>query len=71
MREWLLISIISLQAQTIIPGGEVSGEWNTADSPFLIEGDIYLPPTARLIIREGVEVIFQDFYSFDIAYYLG
>ncbi len=33
----------------------------------MIEGDIYLQPDARLTIRPGVEVIFQDYYSFDIA----
>lgn len=63
----ILISIISLQAQTVITGGDVSGEWKTADSPFLIDGDIYLSSEDRLIIRPGVEVIFQDYYSFDIA----
>ncbi len=63
----ILVSFIGLQAQTVITGGDVFGEWKTEDSPFLIEGDIYLPPDERLTIRPGVEVIFQDYYSFDIA----
>ncbi len=63
----ILISFISLQAQTTITGGDVFGVWNTEDSPFLIEGDIYLQPNAKLTIRPGVEVIFQGYYSFDIA----
>ena len=63
----ILVSFISLNAQTVITGGDVFGEWKTADSPFLIEGDIYLQPEDRLTIRPGVEVIFQDYYSFDIA----
>lgn len=63
----ILISLFNLQAQTVISGGDVLGEWKTADSPFLIEGDIYVQPEDRLIIRPGVEVIFQDYYSFDIA----
>lgn len=63
----ILIGFIGLQAQTVISGGNVFGEWKTENSPFLIEGDIYLDPEDRLIIRQGVEVIFQDYYSFDIA----
>lgn len=63
----ILVSLISLQAQTVINGGDVFGEWKAADSPFLIEGDIYLQPEARLTIRPGVQIIFQDYYSFDIA----
>ena len=46
---------------------DVFGEWKAEDSPFVIEGDIYLQPEARLTIRPGVQVIFQDYYSFDIA----
>lgn len=63
----ILISFFGLQAQTVITSGDVFGEWKTEDSPFLIEGDIYLPPDQRLTIRSGVEVIFQDYYSFDIT----
>lgn len=63
----ILASIISLQAQTVISGGDVFGEWKAEDSPFVIEGDIYLQPEARLTIRPGVQVIFHDYYSFDIA----
>ena len=63
----ILAGFISLHAQTVITGGDVFGEWKTENSPFLVEGDIYLPPDERLTIRPGVAVIFQDYYSFDIA----
>jgi len=65
----ILAGFIGLQAQTVITGGDVYGEWKTEESPFLIQGDIYLPPDQRLTIRPGVEVVFQDYYSFDIEFY--
>ncbi|MFH1734602.1 MAG: hypothetical protein ABIE92_07825, partial [bacterium] len=59
----LLASIIA-SAQTIIPGGPVSGLWTQSGSPYLIEGEITLPSNNTLTIDPGVDVIFQGTYKF-------
>ena len=38
-----LASMNLLFSQTLIPAGNVSGNWNLSDSPFLIEGEIAIP----------------------------
>ncbi len=59
------ISTIST-AQTVIPGGAVSGVWGLSGSPFLIEGDINIPEDETLSIDPGVEVIFMGDYSVEV-----
>gem|GEM_PF-2326146 len=46
-------------AQTIIPGGNVSGTWTQAGSPFIIQGDVTIPMNDSLVIQPGVEVRFE------------
>ena len=60
-----LTATISL-ADTIVPGGNVSGFWNLAGSPYLIEGGISIPTDETLSIAAGVEVIFQGHYKFNV-----
>jgi len=50
-------------ADTIIPGGNVSGTWAAAGSPFLIMGEITVPSGQTLNIEPGVQVIFQGHYK--------
>ncbi|MBL0060241.1 MAG: hypothetical protein IPP40_01790 [bacterium] len=57
----LLGMTLSLQAETIVPGGDVSGEWNLAGSPYLIQGNIQIPFSEALRIGAGVEVIFLGY----------
>ena len=56
----LFIGIAS--AQTIIPGGYVSGTWDLAGSPYLIMDHITVPGESidpnPLTIEPGVEVLF-------------
>lgn len=64
----LLIGIIffllcvSLLAADTIPGGNVSGTWYAANSPYYITGDIGIPAGDTLTIEPGVEVKFLDLY---------
>lgn len=51
-------------AQTVVPGGNVSGNWEVAGSPYLVEGEITVPGGETLTIEPGVEVIFQGHYKF-------
>jgi hypothetical protein len=51
-----------LLAQTPVPGGNVSGTWSAAGSPFLVQGDIVVQENDLLKIVPGVTVIFQGHY---------
>ena len=50
-------------SQTVIPGGDVSGTWTLAGSPYLIEGDVNIDNYDTLVIEPGVIVEFQDNYG--------
>ncbi len=47
---------------TTINAGAVSGIWNKAGSPYLVQGDITVPAGQKLTITEGVKVEFQGQY---------
>ena len=53
-------------AQTIVPGGDVSGIWSKAGSPYFVNGDISIPKDSTLEIRAGVTVEFQAHYKIDV-----
>lgn len=53
-----------LCAQTTIPGGNVNGTWAYSGSPYEVLGDITIPNGDTLLIEAGVEVVFQDEYTF-------
>jgi len=61
-----LINWILLLSQTVIPAGDVSGNWLINDSPYLIEGEIIIPNGETLIIDPGVIVEFQGHYKFNV-----
>jgi hypothetical protein len=52
--------------QTTVPAGEVSGEWLTSGSPYLVEGEIYIPVDKTLDIEPGVVVKFNGHFKFII-----
>ncbi|MFH1734836.1 MAG: hypothetical protein ABIE92_09010 [bacterium] len=52
---------------TEITGGDVSGIWAADQSPYLIMGDISVPEGDTLKIFAGVEVLFQGYYSLNVA----
>jgi len=67
----LLFGLLSpLSAETIIPGGYVSGVWTVAGAPYLIQGDITIHADSTLNIEPGVEVNFQGFYSLTVNGFL-
>ncbi len=51
---------------TSVPGGDVSGTWDAAGSPYLIEGNITVPTGQTLTIEPGVEVLFQSWYKLTV-----
>ncbi len=58
-----VFAMSTTQAQTSVPGGNVSGTWTLAGSPYLISGNILLPNDSTLTIQPGVTVNFQGTYK--------
>ena len=54
---------LNSNAQTNIPGGNVSGTWTVAGSPYLIQASIMIPNDSTLTIEPGVTVNFQGTYK--------
>jgi Right handed beta helix region/Secretion system C-terminal sorting domain len=52
-----------LTAQTIVTGGNVSGTWTKAASPYLVQGSIQIPNGSTLTIEAGANIIFQGTYK--------
>lgn len=67
---FLLVVIVlvgfTAQSQTIIPGGYVSGTWDEAGSPYLVQGSIKVHEDSSLQIFAGVEVILGGYALFDV-----
>lgn len=53
----------TLVAQTNVPGGNVSGTWTLAGSPYNIQGSIQIQNASTLTIQPGVTVNFQGTYK--------
>ncbi|HTL80127.1 MAG TPA: T9SS type A sorting domain-containing protein [Bacteroidia bacterium] len=62
MKKFYLLSIVFMISsatfcQTTVPGGWVSGTWNAAGSPYIVQGSIQ---AMTLTIQPGVDVRFQN-----------
>ena len=70
MKKFILLIImmipIIMMSQTPVPAGPVSGTWNLAGSPYMVNGEIYIEEAATLVIEPGVEVRFTGWYKFII-----
>lgn len=56
----------SLQSQTIISGGNVSGVWSLSGSPYLINGSIQILNGDSLSIHSGVQLIFNGPFKLNV-----
>jgi len=45
-------------AETHIPGGNISGVWTAAGSPYILDGNCVVQPADSLIVQAGVTVLF-------------
>ena len=72
MKKEILISAILITIATIsfadthIPAGNVNGTWTYANSPYVIDGEIYIDTLDTLTIEPEVEVFFSGHYKFNI-----
>jgi hypothetical protein len=62
----LILFSCFLSAATVISGGNVSGVWSVAGSPYLINGNIIIPEGESLTLNPGVELQFQGYYTLKI-----
>jgi predicted outer membrane repeat protein len=62
----LILITIGVHSQTIIPGGSVSGTWESSQSPFHIQGNIVVDYDSTLVIESGVEVLFDGSYKLTV-----
>ena len=53
-----------------IPGGDVSGTWYQANSPYYVAGNITIPTSDTLTVEPGVEVNFMSHYNFTVNGFL-
>lgn len=53
---------------TIVSGGEVSGTWSKAGSPYTITGDVHIPRGRKLIVGPGVVVRFAGHFRLTVGY---
>ncbi len=57
------LALLNCTAQTSVPGGNVSGIWNLAGSPYNVQGSIQITDGSTLTIEPGVTVAFQGTYK--------
>jgi parallel beta-helix repeat protein/predicted outer membrane repeat protein len=58
--------ISTMDAQTIVTGGYISGDWDVAHSPYLVEGDLLIHPDSTLTIGAGTIISFNGHYRLEI-----
>lgn len=62
----LLISPLIFYGNTNVPPGPVSGHWDLAGSPYIVEGDIYIDETETLSIDPGVKILFNGWFKLEV-----
>ena len=65
----VLLTLATASADTI-PGGNVSGTWYQANSPYYITGNITIPASDTLTIEPGVLVNFLGYYGLTVDGFL-
>jgi hypothetical protein len=59
-----IITSAAGSAQAIEVSGDVWGEWGPGDNPYLVTGDLRVPPESSLTILPGCRIEFQGHYKF-------
>ena len=58
--------ITIVRSDTSVPAGPVWGVWDIAGSPYLLEGDVYVPNGETLVIEPGVVVFAQSWFALEV-----
>lgn len=66
MSAGLVLVFCSTQAQTILPGGYISGNLTKLASPYHVMGDLTVQCGQSLYMQGGVTLIFEGDYSLDV-----
>lgn len=66
----MCIFLLTTSYADTIPGGDVSGVWYAANSPYYIAGSITIPVSDTLIIEPGVLIDFLGNYSLTVNGFL-
>ncbi|MBP6872055.1 MAG: right-handed parallel beta-helix repeat-containing protein [Bacteroidales bacterium] len=61
-----IFNCLNIHAQTIIPGGYVSGNWDISGSPYLIDGNLLVQPDSALEIGLGTEILFRGTFRLEV-----
>lgn len=61
-----IFNCLNIHAQTIIPGGYVSGNWDISGSPYLIDGNLLVQPDSTLEIGLGTEILFRGTFRLEV-----
>jgi hypothetical protein len=64
---FLLFTFSYINAQTIIPAGNISGTWNAGGSPYNITGDVTIPNGESLLVEPGVIINFTGSFKFIVS----
>ena len=62
----LLITPLIFYGTTDVPPGQVTGHWDLAGSPYIVQGDIFIDADNTLTIDPGVVVKFKGLVKFEI-----
>jgi hypothetical protein len=62
----ILICLFARLASGIEVSGDVSGTWGPEDNPYLVIGDLRVPPSQSLIIQPGCQIQFRGHYKFTV-----
>src|SRR3990172_2028024 len=57
---FIILTLVSPCSAQVDVEGEVSGEWDADDNPFVIVGDATVPDGELLTIGPGVQIIFRE-----------
>ena len=61
------VATLEITQGTCTPvGGSVTGTWTPENNPYYVMGDLIISESQILTIEPGTEVIFLDYYKFDV-----
>ncbi len=60
---WIgMLSLPCTGVSQVEVSGDVAGEWTQANSPYIVVGDLHVPAGSELLVRSGVQVLFDGAY---------